>query len=74
MSLLLGVFAIFLFALVGCFMVLLMIYMVFWEMWKARIEIGSVVNITKAHLSQLKIVHILRTFVPPVHATESFEH
>lgn len=52
----------FLFVLVGYFMVLI-IYMVFWEMWKTRNETESVVDITKAYLSQLKIVHILRDLI-----------
>lgn len=73
MSLLLGCFVMFLFVLVGYFMVL-MIYMVFWEMWKTRNETESVVDITKAYLSQLKIVHILRDFDRPVHATENSEY
>ena len=39
-----------------------MILLMFWRIWKTRIETGLVVIIARAHLSQLKIVHSLSVF------------
>ena len=46
------------------------------EILEAHIEAALVVKFAKAHLSQRKIVHIMRASVPPisVDATENFEH
>ena len=41
------------------------IYTVFWEICKTRIGFGTMVDTARAHLSQLKIVHVLRTFDTP---------
>ena len=41
---------------------LIVILLMFLRIWKARIETGLVVIIARAHLSQLKIVHLLWVF------------
>ena len=42
------------------------IYTIFWVICKTRIDSEMTVNIAKAHLSQQKIVHILRVLIAPI--------
>ena len=39
-----------------------MILSMFLEIWKTRVKYQQVVIMTRAHLSQLKIVHLLRVY------------
>lgn len=42
--------------------VLKLIYVVFWEIWNSCIEVGLVLNVARAYLSQLKFVHYMESF------------
>lgn len=37
--------------------------MIFWEIYKTRIDFGTMMDIPGTQISQQKIAHILRTFV-----------
>ena len=45
--------------------------MVYWEIWEGRFEAGTMVDITRAHLSQRKIVQPMGAYLPPTSVGES---